>query len=614
VRIYNGAVIDASSDGGATLSVSDVYVGWQNRHYYYTYASAGSTSGTGGDIVIRGKGDSNPVIYNWGVQIQNGSITTSGVGKINITGEGGNGGLSADSGNDVSWNVGSVGVLLERSANLLTTDGDIYITGRAGTGYDRYGIASTESDKQIKTAGYLKMDGDSLLIRDGALTLDVGRDSDIKVPIVGCSVAGVGCDTYALTKRGVGVLNLWGDAEAWNNARPTNTRATAINGTFTDASNRVNLVVPGVDPDTLTPSDIGAKKLYAFVMPVGLALTLLRDSSATPLTIYYIRAVGGSSVYGDTPTFNPNYAFYTDPNAGNEITVTTSGSAYWSANVSSSTGVGNYPLTYVGGLSSSAAGVALMPGTSTWQVTPRPMVLGRLLDPNHASKTYGTSDQFLLVGPTSAMLNGDYFRLDDSDGHNTYGPLEMDRVSGEAPGTYAIYPRNADLISEVNSLNPNYLFSYANNLVFTINPRVIGLTGTYTKKWGQADPSINSITDNRFLFPPYSGINLPGLVRAAGERAGLYAIDAAGTTAAVKSANGNIEYVTFTGDAFVKIESMQGPFGNLISKVFPLSVPKFNPQLPNFKSFGQQINVSTTGVKIAVPKISLPKVKKFSFF
>ena len=88
----------------------------------------------------------------------------------------------------------------------------------------------------------------------------------------------------------------------------------------------------------------------------------------------------------------------------------------------------------------------------------------------------------------------------------------------------------------------------------------------------------------------------------------------AGLTTALKAANGNVEYITFTGDASLKIESAQGLFMSQISKVFPLTLPKSNLQLPTLKSLGEQISVAVTGIKISVPKISLPKVKLFSFF
>lgn len=613
VRIYNGAVIDASSDGGTTLSVSNVN-NWQGNHFFH-YASAGSTSGLGGNVTVRGQGNATNVTYNWGVQIQNGSIATAGAGKISIEGEGGNGGSSATSGPTNSWNVGSIGVLLERSANLLAQDGDINIVGRAGTGYDRYGIASTESNKQIKTGGYLKMDGDSLLIRDGTLTLDVGRDSDIKAPIVGCAVSAVGCGTYALTKTGVGILNLWGDAEAWNSARPANTRATATNGTFTDSANKVNLIVPGVDPSTLVPSVIGAKKLYAFTIPAALDLALMSASSATPLTIYYVRALpSGSSVYGDTPAaFTPLFAIYNDKDAGTEVTLATTGSAVWSNinSISATSNAGTYAVTYAGGLRSATSGAALMPGaaSSVWQVTPRAITLEPLSGFPH-TKVWGQRDSFLAVYPTEKANVLNYPQ------GNPWAALAMTRVPGEAPGQYATSLYDPQGFALFQSLNPNYSFSTPAG-VFTITPKVINLTGTYTKKWGRADPELinaNVASSQVLRDQLYSSLILPQLVRAAGETAGTYAIDMAGLTAALKAANGNVEYITFTGNASLKIESAQGLFMSQISKVFPLTLPKVNTQLPSLKSLGEQISVAVTGIKISVPKISLPKVKLFSFF
>ena len=615
VRIYNGAAIDTSSDGGATQSIYTspekwLYINstWVRGKEYLHYLSAGSSSEAGGDVVIRGKGSATFSTYNWGVQIQNGSIATAGAGKIDIVGEGGNGGSAATSGNSNSWNVGSVGVLLERSANLLTTDGDVSVTGRAGTGYDRYGIASTESDKQIKTNGYLKIDGDSLLIRDGTLTLSVGRDSDIKAPIVGCTIADVGCGSYSLAKSGVGILNLWGNAEAWNAARPANTRATATNGTFTDDANKVNLIEPG---STASPATVGAQKLYAFVIPPALDLALLSASSATPLTIYYVRAVPGSSIYGDTPVYS--LAIYDDQNTGSAVTLTTTGSAVWSGATSTSN-VGTHAVTYAGGIRSAAAGIALMPGAAAdWQITPRPVVLQgesttvEWQRPLHAIR---------VSDPASHTVNNDRLNYPGgvNRGETTWMWVKNYEIANGAPGTsYTFTPVFPSGLQSINDLNPNYIFSYPSNLVATVVPRQAVLPSVYTKKWRNPDPVVNSMTVYDLSFMPLINSSGLQLIREPGERAGRYRIDTAGMTNALKVMNGNIEYIRFTGESYLQIEPGKDIFTNLISKVFPLNLPKSPPQLPDLKALGQQISVAVTGIKISVPKISLPKIKLFRF-
>ena len=216
VRVLN-AVLDATGDGSGVANATL------------------PTAPSGGNITIRGKGNSTSNgSYQWGVQTQsNVAIVTGGSGSISIEGHGGNG--------QAQWAVGSVGVLFESGSYVKANTGSITIKGYAGTGGDRYGIASTESSKLIGTNGQLLFEGDSLMIRNATLTIFAGQDSDIKMPIVGCTGAS-GCAPYTFEKLGEGILNLWGNAESWNANRPANTVATPTNGIFTDAENKVNVV------------------------------------------------------------------------------------------------------------------------------------------------------------------------------------------------------------------------------------------------------------------------------------------------------------------------------------------------------------------------------------
>lgn len=222
VRIQD-AVIDATGDGSGAADATL------------------PTATSGGNITIRGKGNSTfNGAYQWGVQTQNNvAIVTGGSGSISIEGRGGNG--------QAAWAVGSVGVVLEDGSFVKANTGSITIRGYAGSGGDRYGIASTESNKLIGTNGQLLFEGDSLLIRNATLTIFAGQDSDIKMPIVGCSDVDQGCDAFTFEKRGPGILNLWGNAEHWDANRPGDTVATSTNGIFTDAGNRVNVVAITAD-------------------------------------------------------------------------------------------------------------------------------------------------------------------------------------------------------------------------------------------------------------------------------------------------------------------------------------------------------------------------------
>jgi filamentous hemagglutinin family protein len=237
------AIIDATSDGTGTSN------------------NTLPTATTGGNITMRGKGDLiNAHQFNAGVYFQQHStigVTTGGTGSIHIEGHGGKA-------NGHFWDVAAVGILWE-SANtyIKSNNGDVTIKGYAGTVADSYGISS--GNTFIGTGGYLNIEGDSYMIRGGTLNLNVGGSGDIKAPLLGLS-------TYSLVKTGSGILNLWGDANNWHNNKPTGTTDTQTNGTFTDASNSLNLV-------NLTR----ANALYAFGT-VPTTITTVTQSAATPLT------------------------------------------------------------------------------------------------------------------------------------------------------------------------------------------------------------------------------------------------------------------------------------------------------------------------------------------
>ena len=217
------------------------------------------TATTGGNITIRGKGDTNNAHqFNNGVYFyinKTIGVVTGGNGAIYIEGHGGKA-------NAHFWDVGAVGVNWESSNTYIKANsGDVTIKGYAGTVADRYGISS--GNTFIGTGGYLDIEGDSYMLRGGTLSLNVGGSGDIKAPLLGSG-------TYTLAKTGAGVLNISSDAETWHNNKPSGTTDTLSVGTFTDTTNSVNLV-------NLTRS----QALYAYsTVPTTNTVT---QSAATPL-------------------------------------------------------------------------------------------------------------------------------------------------------------------------------------------------------------------------------------------------------------------------------------------------------------------------------------------
>lgn len=268
--------------GGGNLQASDFAVAYNGTTVYgsnwagvYIYGSidaTGNGSGTanntmptatsGGNISIKGKGNAVASSQaNWGIQFEHSGIValvTGGNGSITLEGHGGASSASF-------YNVASPGITME-SANtyIKANKGDVVLKGYAGTGYDKYGVLVQTGF--IGTNGYLNIEGDSLLLRGGTLNVYVGGSGDIKAPIIGLNGA-----TYGVSKLGSGILNLWGDAKNWHDHVPSGTTNTGANGTFSDATNKLNLV-------NLTQG----QALYAF-STVPTTLNFVTQSSATPL-------------------------------------------------------------------------------------------------------------------------------------------------------------------------------------------------------------------------------------------------------------------------------------------------------------------------------------------
>jgi len=467
------------------------------------------TATSGGNITIRGKGNSIAGSYNWGVQTQsNVGIVTGGSGAISIEGHGGNG--------PQQWAVGSVGVLFESGSYVKANTGSITVKGYKGTGADAYGIASTESSKLIGTNGQLLFEGDSLMIRNATLTISAGQDSDIKMPIVGCTGAS-GCAAYTFVKQGAGILNLWGNAESWNSSRPSNTVATPINGTFTDAENKVNVVA-------ITAN----QALYAFGTRPTTVTEMTTSSAAaipgTSVTVLtaYLRLIGGSSYYGDTP--NLTWALYDASSGGNAIDdASPSGSLTWSTILTDTSAVNTYSLSYVSGIALSNIAYTLSPGTAVnWVINPRPLNV-------NVNKTYDSNANFssgfslgnVPTGFTAPTVNGSA------------------AVSSPNAAAY-----NSFASSTLTLSDNNYTLS-GGTVSATITSRPVTVTAdAKSKTEGTADSALTyqaeTQSGNRGLV---TGETLSGaLTRVAGEAPATYAIQQ-GTVTNGNNANYDIQYV-----------------------------------------------------------------------
>lgn len=344
------------------------------------------TAAAGGNITLRGKGnDTSSGAYNWGVHLDNfatrnpvptyGALVAGGSGSISITGYGGNG--------TGSYAVGSVGVVLEGTVYVKSNAGNITVRGYKGTGVDQYGLATTPS--LIATNGWLSFDGDSWLLRSGTMTIYTGQDSDIKMPIVGCTYGFYCSSTPTFVKQGSGILNLSGNAEAWNANRPANTVASIQGtGTFTDASNTVNVV--GIT---------AGQALYAFGTRPTTVTTVSQSSSAASITTltYTLADVGfGTAVsYKGSGYLLGDYWSATAifGNAGSGLVLGTDYSfLYNGSTVTSFTNAGTYSGITVS-LNKANYALATTGNTSgSFKITPKAL---SITAPTIASKTYDGS-------------------------------------------------------------------------------------------------------------------------------------------------------------------------------------------------------------------------------
>lgn len=129
VAVYNGAAIE--STGSSKVSVSGTGGTGTHSNFGVLIKESNSwISSVNGDIQIVGGGGTGTSGFNAGVLLQaGGSVSSTGVAKIDITGTGGSGVF------DGELQVGQAGVwLLDAGSAVTSKDGDIQVTGIGGGG------------------------------------------------------------------------------------------------------------------------------------------------------------------------------------------------------------------------------------------------------------------------------------------------------------------------------------------------------------------------------------------------------------------------------------------------------------------------------------------------
>ncbi|PUE38400.1 filamentous hemagglutinin N-terminal domain-containing protein [Limnohabitans sp. Hippo3] len=176
--------------------------------------------------------------------------------------------------------------------------------------------------------------------------------------------------------------------------------------------------------------------------------------SSTPI---YLRLVGGSSYYGDTPTLS--YALYDASAAGSLVSdASPTGTPLWSTVLSSSSNASTYSLTYLSGISLGNSSYTLNAGSAVnWTINQRPLTVSA----EAKNKTYGEANPALTytvaadgVGTSRGLVNGDTLS----------GSLSTMATDTSSVGTYTI---DASALT-----NTNYLIT-ANNGVLTVSRRAL---------------------------------------------------------------------------------------------------------------------------------------------
>ena len=437
----------ANASGAAAIATATSAV---NANSVTSAALPVATSG--GNIVVRGQGSGTANTFSWGVRISNDAtggvgMVTGGVGTVSISGTGGNGGNN--------YAVGSVGVIFEAGSYVLANQGTITITGNQGTGGAAYGMASTESGRLIGTNGGLSIQGDSLLIRDGNLVFYTGQNSDIKPPVVTCVTGpnGCGATTPTLTIQGPGVVNLWGDANAWNTSvRNANTPALTNTGTFVSGTNSVNLV------NLTSAQALGGFDTNHIPSSVVSVTSSTSTASYTPI---YVQETITSGNYGNL-IFNAIYlnTVGTSIVPGTGVYPSISGTPTY--NISNTSSAGTYAIYYTGGLSLSG-------GTGNY-----------ILSPYNPYTSY-------VIKPLPVTLTGskiyDGTQAASAASLRITNTVNNDVVTLSGSAASAVSSANANLSASLTNLtglsinNTNYTLTGATG-TFAINPVFVTVTGT----------------------------------------------------------------------------------------------------------------------------------------
>ena len=240
-----------------------------------------------------------------------------------------------------------------------------------------------------------------------------------------------------------------------------------------------------------------------------------QTSSQYLQTPIYVKALAGSSVYGETPAINYALSYQPDGSGQSVLGATITGAPNWSGSPTSASPASSYNLSYAGGLSiifTSGYYAILTENPTTWQVNKRPVQLSAVA----ASKTYGNLDPTLTLNVQATASGVGLINADSVTG-------SLARATGEDVGSYAI---SQGTTSVTNSANYDVTFLPTN---LTITRRAVSLAAqAAAKTYGDLDPLLTATITSGSLGSVTVSDSLTDLTgtlsRVSGETVGTYGI------------------------------------------------------------------------------------------
>jgi hypothetical protein len=148
VWIRDSAVVESTATTGtaATITLNGSGGAGAGADIGVWITGAAKVSSIVGDVSVIGHGASGIGIYNFGVDLQSGgTIASTGTAKVTIDGTGGNGAAQGQ------------GVFVEQNSRIQSLNGDIQVTGHAGSGGDFNLGVGVQSGSVIESLGIARI-------------------------------------------------------------------------------------------------------------------------------------------------------------------------------------------------------------------------------------------------------------------------------------------------------------------------------------------------------------------------------------------------------------------------------------------------------------------------